>query len=104
MIYNKTFLYGSGPLTNGSGSGSGYFLPRPSRHPQKTNLKKFFCILLFEGIFTKFFKEKSHKEVEKQQESRFFLVFLLDDSRIQEAQKRREKQPRIKSRLCVRCD
>ncbi len=40
--------------------------------------------VLFEVTFTSFFKEKSHKEVTKQQESRFFffLLFLRDDGRI----------------------
>jgi hypothetical protein len=28
--------------------------------------KKFFCLLLFEGTFTSFFKDKSQKEVTKQ--------------------------------------
>jgi hypothetical protein len=44
--------------------------------PTKTNLKKFFCLLLFEGTFTSFSKIKSQKEVTKQSESRFFLLFL----------------------------
>jgi hypothetical protein len=47
--------------------------------PTKINLqKKFFCLLLFEGTCTSFFKESS-KEVAKQYEPRFFLLFLLDD-------------------------
>jgi hypothetical protein len=37
--------------------------------------KKFFCLLLFEGTFTSFFKDKKS-------ESRFFLLCLLDDRRI----------------------
>ncbi len=43
-----------------------------------------FCLLLFEGTFTgtSFFKDKKSKEVTKQKESRFFLLFLLDDRRI----------------------
>ncbi len=45
--------------------------------------KKFLCILLFEGTFTSFFKIKSQKEFTKQQKSRFFLLFLLNDRRIQ---------------------
>jgi hypothetical protein len=52
---------------------------------------KFFCLLLFQGTFTSFSKIKcrkelhnfskikSHKEARKQQESVFFLLFLLDD-------------------------
>jgi hypothetical protein len=35
-------------------------------------LQKFFCLGLFEGTFTSFFKDKSQKEVTKQWESRFF--------------------------------
>jgi hypothetical protein len=33
---------------------------------KKLILKKFFCILLFEGTCTLFFKDKSQKEVTKQ--------------------------------------
>jgi hypothetical protein len=29
-------------------------------------LKRFFCLLLFDGTFPSFFKEKSQKEVRKQ--------------------------------------
>jgi hypothetical protein len=43
---------------------------------------KFFCLLLFEGTFTTFSKLKSQKEVTKEQDSRFFLPFLLGDRRI----------------------
>jgi hypothetical protein len=43
-----------------------------------------YCYFLsFEGTFTSFSKIKSPKEVTKQYESRFFLLFLLDDGRIQ---------------------
>ncbi len=41
-------------------SGSCYFRHWPSRHQQKTILKKF-CLLLFEGTFTSFFKDKKSK-------------------------------------------
>ncbi len=44
--------------------------------------KKFFCLLLFEATFTSFSKIKSHKEVTKQKESRFSLLFLIDDRMI----------------------
>ncbi len=43
---------------------------------------KFFCLLLFEGTFTSFFKDKKSKKVTKQWESRFFLLFLLDNRKI----------------------
>jgi hypothetical protein len=33
---------------------------------KQISLKKFFCLLLFEGTFTSFFKDKSQKEVTKQ--------------------------------------
>jgi hypothetical protein len=47
---------------------------------KKSNLKKvFFCILLFEGIFTSFFKGKKSKRSHKTVETRFFLLFFLDD-------------------------
>jgi hypothetical protein len=35
--------------------------------------------MFFEVTFTSFAKIKSHKVVTKQQQSRFFLLFLLDD-------------------------
>jgi hypothetical protein len=45
---------------------------------------KFFCLLLFDVTFQSFYKEKSHKEVTKLQEPRFFffLLLLLDCARI----------------------
>jgi hypothetical protein len=39
--------------------------------------KKFFCLLLFEGTFTSFYKDKKSKRSQKQ-----LLLFLLDDRRI----------------------
>jgi hypothetical protein len=65
------------------GSGSCYFRHRPSRCQQKTNLFfNFFCLILFEGTVTSFFKDKMSKRVTKQQDSRFFLLFLHNDRRI----------------------
>jgi len=61
-------IRGSMPLTNGSGcrSGSCYF-HHSSRRQQKIIFWKLFCLLLFEGTFTSFFKDKklyrSHKTV-----------------------------------------
>jgi hypothetical protein len=51
--------------------------------------KKFFCILLFEGTFTSFFKSKKSKRNHKTVEIKVFLTILLNDRRIriQEAQK-----------------
>ncbi len=66
---------GSMPLTNGSGSC--YFHHWSSRGQQKTNffkiLKKFFCLLLFEGTFTTFFNDKKSK---RSQKTVGFMVFL----------------------------
>jgi hypothetical protein len=65
-------ILGTMPLTNGSGSGSCYFLT-------KTNLKKrFFCLLLFEGIFTSFFKDKKvQKKSQKIRNQGFSCNFCL---------------------------
>jgi hypothetical protein len=46
-------------------------------------LTKFSVYYLFKGTFTSFSKKKSQIEVTEQEESRFFLLFLLDDRRIQ---------------------
>jgi hypothetical protein len=48
-------------------------------------VKKFFCLLLFEGTFTvhHFSKIKSPEEVTKLKESRFSYYFCLNDRRIQ---------------------
>ncbi len=45
----------------------------------KKRISKFCCFKPFELHLHNFSKVKSHKEVTKQQESRFFLLFLLDD-------------------------
>ncbi len=65
----RIWIRGSVSLANGSGfrTGSCYFRQWRSRW----QLKIFF-----------FFKYKSHEEVTKQKESRFFLLILLDDKRI----------------------
>ncbi len=99
---SMTFMCGSGSadpclwlMDLDPGSGSCYFLHWPPRCHQKTNLKKSFSAYYFlkvPGTFSSFFNDKKAKrshEVTKQYESRFFLVFLLDDrrTRIQEAQK-----------------
>jgi hypothetical protein len=49
---------------------------------KKQNLKKFICTLLFEGTFTKFFKEKKSTRSHKTVGSRIVLLFLLYDRRI----------------------
>ncbi len=56
----------SGSMTFCCGSGSCYFRHWPSRGQQKTNfLQNFFCLLLFEGTFTSFFKDKKFKRSHK---------------------------------------
>jgi hypothetical protein len=45
----------------------------------------FFCILLFEGTFTSFFKGKKSKrshKTEGSKQSRYFLLFLLNKIRL----------------------
>ncbi len=65
------------PLTNGSGRGSCYFRHWPSRCQQKTNFKKkFFYLLLFEGTFTSFFKDKKSKRSHKAVEIKVFLTIF----------------------------
>ncbi len=58
---------------------------------KKLILKKFSCILLFEGSFTSFFKDKKSERSHKTVEIKIFLTILLSDRRIririQEAQK-----------------
>jgi hypothetical protein len=41
-----------------------------------TFLKKFFCILLFEDIFTSFFKDKKSKRSHKTAEIKVFLTIF----------------------------
>jgi hypothetical protein len=60
--------------------------------PTENNLKKkFFCILLFEGTLTSFFKGKKSKRSHKTVEIKVFLTIFAYDRRIririQEAQK-----------------
>jgi hypothetical protein len=50
------------------------FIIAPSRRKQKTNLKKFSCILLFEGTFTSFFKDKKSKKSHKTNGIKVFLA------------------------------
>ncbi len=58
-LWVRIQIRGSMPPTNGFGSGSFYFHHWTSRHQQKTSfLFKFFCILLFKGTLTSFFKDK----------------------------------------------
>ncbi len=72
-------IRGSVPLINGSGSGSGscYFSLGPSRRQQSFSAYNFLMVHVHN-----FSKLKCHKALTKQKESRFFLLFLLDDWRI----------------------
>ncbi len=89
-IQSMTFCCGSGSanlclwlMNPDTGSGSRSFFHRPSRWQQKTNLNKVFLLINFwRYIYIMFLKIKSPKEVTKQQESRFFLLFLLADKTI----------------------
>ncbi len=76
-------IFGSMHLTNRSGSGFGpcYFRHQPSRRQQKINFSTNYLLTRYflKVHFHHFSKIKSQKEVTKQQESRFFLLFLLDD-------------------------
>ncbi len=67
-------IRGSVFLNNGSGSGC--FRNWPSRCQQNLVFSKFFCLLLFDGTFTLFFKCKKSLRSHKTVESRFFLLFL----------------------------
>ncbi len=66
------------PLTYGSGSCS--FLQWLSRCQQKITV--FLLIASLKVHLHSVSKDKSHKEVTKQDKSRLFLVYLLDDGRI----------------------
>ncbi len=69
-------IRGSMPLTNGSGSF--YFHHWPSRCQQKTNFfTKFFCILLLEGTFTLFFKDKKSKKSQNSRNQGFSYYFCM---------------------------
>jgi hypothetical protein len=62
MYFNRDF--GSVPLTNGSGSGSFSF--SVTFKIEKKSFGVFFGLLLFEGTFTSFFTDKSHKDATKE--------------------------------------
>ncbi len=65
--------------------------------------KKFFCLLLFEGTFTPFFKDKKSKRSHKAVGIKVFLLFLLGDRRIQiqETQKHTDPDPHHSFKLII---
>ena len=83
-------IRGSMPLANGSWSWIRILDPDPAIFvidlqdiSKKLNfLHNFFCLLLFEGTFTLFFKDKKSQKESHNSDSRFFLIFLHDDRRI----------------------
>ncbi len=81
-ILVRVRIRGSIPMTNGYGSC--YFHQWPSRSQQKIIFfSTFSCLLLFEGTFTSFFKDKKSQRSHKIAEiNMFFVLFLLDDIRI----------------------
>ncbi len=60
--------------------------------PSRCQLKIFVCLLVFEGIFTSFFKDKSHRS-HKTVEIKVFLTILLDDAGILNVQKQKDLDP-----------
>ncbi len=69
-------------LTNGSGSGYYYFVIDIQDANKKLISKKNSADYFLQVHLHHFSKIKRQKEVIQQQESRFFLLFLLDDRRI----------------------
>ncbi len=65
------------PLSNGSGSC--YFRHWPSRgHQESTGVViVFFCLFLFEGTFTSFFKDKKSKKSQNNRNQGFSYYFCL---------------------------
>ena len=58
-------------------------IPQNDLQEAKKLIIKKFCLLLFEGTFTSFFKDKKSKRSHKTVGIKFFLLlFLLDDRRI----------------------
>jgi hypothetical protein len=64
-IFVRIRIRGSVPLTNGSGLNRDP-TPDPAIFVSDLRDGKIFCLLLFDAIFTSFFKDKKHKEVTKQ--------------------------------------
>jgi hypothetical protein len=77
------WIRGSMPLTNGSGSGVDpdpaiFVIDLQDANQKQICLKKFFCLLLFEGTFTSFFKDKmSQKKSQSSRNQDFSCYFCL---------------------------
>ncbi len=80
LVWIRIQIHGSMPLTNGSGSGFGssYFRHWPSQDANKKNFFffKFFCLLLFEGTLTSFFKDKKSKRSHKAVGIKFIFYYF----------------------------
>jgi hypothetical protein len=75
-------ILGSVPLTNGSGFGSRILF---SSLTFRTATKEFFAYYPTFSIYIYIiFQRLRHKDVTKQNESRFFFLFLLDDRGVRE--------------------
>ncbi len=76
----RIWIRGSMPLTNGSGCGSGscYFfvIILSDANKKQYFLNKFFCLLLFEGTFASFFKDKKSKRSHKAVGIKVFLTIF----------------------------
>ncbi len=83
LVWIRIWIRGSMPLTNGSGSGFGSGSCYLRLWLSKLIYTKSFSAYYFLKVHLYHFsKIESQKEVTKQQESRFSLVFLLGDIRI----------------------
>ncbi len=83
-ILGRIQIRGCMPLTNGSESGSWIRILLFSSLPSRCQQKTIFCLFLFEGTFTSFFKDKKSKRSHKTVPVgiKFYLLYLHDDRRI----------------------
>ncbi len=70
LVCIRILIRGSMPLTNGSGSGCGsgssiFIIDLLDTNKKRFFFQKFFCIVLFEGTFTSFLKDKKSKRSHK---------------------------------------
>jgi hypothetical protein len=64
------------PLTSGSGDPPIFVIDLQGANKKQIWLKKFFCLLLFEGAFTSFFKDKKSKRSNKTVGIKVFLTIF----------------------------